>query len=266
MILADPSQYLLKAILNDDPSLTADVTLSAGQVEVFDTGNTGAPWGSPLPYDLVIAGTMLTSGSGLYIPYAAGTYGKKKFVTSSWTFVVGQTFIITVSEDATENLDPGYQQTFIYEVQSTTLATEVNAMVALINAGSNGNLTATNSGNDLVIEGNFGESGISINDFVMSINQSISQSVVTAVVQPAGTPELVKKYFPAALVTSAGYNTYGFDYTFSTGGADSGFYGGEQLVKKAIVFQNSATDVNFLAAWTDIFEGTATTADYLAKG
>lgn len=265
-----PENCMRIAILNDNPSLAADLVLNSGSasgdnLNVVDTGLSGAGWGQPVNYNDIQPGTVN------YLPNASGVFKTLKLVLNAYTFTAGQQVIIKVMQQGSNESQQPYSQTYDYFVPaSPTTAGVVTALAALITNQSNGLVTAVNNTNDLDITGNFGDLTLEVFDFTVSINISgITQSVVTALVNPVGTPAQLAFYFGAtsALITAAGYNCYFAECRQYVRG-DQAFVETDVLPKFVLVWVNAAGDSgvgSFNAEWTDVFAGTKAQALYVGR-
>ena len=261
------NNYSLVAVLNDNPSLTADADLTAGIFSVLNTGVAGIPWGAGVAYNDIVEQEVVAA--------ATGVFGVKSFITNALVPAANTIYTVTVTPvGATSTPFVGSQSfSFATGASAPAIATLITSIAALITSEStvvNGvsTITAANVGNDLRITGNFGDTTIEVFDFSMTLNVAgITQSVVTPVVQPAGTPQLISltTNIPLSAITAASYNTYLVKYRTKNELAAGTFEVQDNL---AVAFVNSAGDAGvgtFNAGFTSIMAGTATTSNYLSK-
>lgn len=251
--MAQTKQYQLKGILNNDPTLAADFVLANGTIEQKDTATTGVAWGQSIPY---------YEGMTYRItPFTLGQFKEIKLVTNGETPVIGQSYSVVVRSSTL--LTNTFGQKFEVFAATTSITDLIDAFVALINASSGSQLVASNSADDLVLEGKFGDINTEVYDWTVTMQGfTVSQTVTAALVQPSGTPEIVKNYIPAAFVTKSQYNTYEVYYENPE----------ERIVVPntwnkavAVCFVCADTDILFASSFQDIMDGAATAADYLSR-
>jgi len=264
--LLDKSQYLYIGILNDNPSLQADVKLSNGYFNIVDTSGNGAGWGTTgtnlIKYSNIQTNTVLGGVGTWFEAYSLGVYQITRVTTSGYTPVVGARWQVIVTKIGDDN-NP-YTQIFTYFCATAVIATEVTAFAAMITAQSGGNVTAANAGNNLTIQGNFGDVNLEVFGFSVQLGGQIANaalSITTPLVQASGTPAIVNTLLGGSgLVVGATYNTYGFTfYNFS--GADESLKQNEQVPINGIVFVDATADSgagSFNQAWIHVLSGVFT--------
>lgn len=265
-----PLDCMRTAILNDNPSLAADIILNAGtatgdNLNVVDTSGAGAGWGQPVNYNDILPGTVK------YLPNAAGVFKIQRLNMAPPTFVAGQQIIVKVTQQGYfENGVQPYSQSYDYFVPTgATNASVTSDLATLLTNNSNGLVVATvSSSTNLNVEGRFGDLNLEVFDFTVSINVStVTQSTPTALVNPVGTPQQVSKYVTSSLVTASGYNCY-FATCRNFVQGDQSLVETDVLPQSVLVWVNSAGDSGagtFNAEWTDIFTGAKSLADYVAR-
>ncbi len=249
--------YSLIGVLNTNPSVAADVAIANGELSVQDTTVTvgSLSWGGVINWVDVTDNTVTAS--------SAGVFSVKEFNTAAVVPTANTQYTVRIFPDPASGINPS---TYIYITGTVApaIAALVTAIAAQITADSQGTYTATNVANDLRIQGNLGTLNQEVYDFNMSINLAVTQTVVTALVQPNGTPSVINANtgIPLANLTAATYNTYEVAYTEKVQNAAGTF---EVFNREAVVYVDAANDVLFAGSWSTIFGGTGVAADYLAR-
>jgi hypothetical protein len=253
--------YSLIGVLNTNPSVAADVAIANGELSVTDTTVTvgSLSWGGVINWVDVTDNTVTAS--------SAGVFAVKEFNTAAVVPTANTQYTVRIFPDPASGINPS---TYIYTTGTVapSIASLVTAIAAQITADSQGTYLAINApvpnANDLRIQGNLGTLNQQVYDFSMSISVAVSQSVVTALVQPNGTPSVINANtgIPLANLTAATYNTYEVAYTEKVQNAAGTF---EVFNREAVVYVDNATDILFAGSWSTIFGGTGLAADYLAR-
>lgn len=250
----NPTQVVAAAILNDNPSDGTNIVVASGALTINDNSGTGQGWGVSYPWDNLVA------GSSLVVANAAGTAAQKTINYAGVVPVVGEQTLINIIP-AGENQTQGYQ--LLYLFASVTLATELTAIAAQITAQWGPTITATATATTVIIVGNFGTASIELQDFsvLAQVNSTfLPVTASTALVQPAGTTQLVGKFFPAGLVTGAGYNTYLIETVLPNLNETPASGKPTLPTSLVLVFQNSATDnIATAGSFANIWNAVVTT-------
>jgi hypothetical protein len=254
--------YSLIGVLNTNPSVAADVAIADGELSVTDTTITvgSLSWGGVIKWVDITDNTVTAS--------SAGVFSVKEFNTAAVPVVptANTQYTVRIFPDPASGINPS---TYIYTTGTVApnLATLVTAIAAQITADSQGTYTATNVANDLRIQGNLGTLNQEVYDFNMSISVAVTQTVVTALVQPNGTPSVINANtgIPLANLTASNYRTYEVAYTEKVQNAAGTF---EVFNREAVVYVDETADAgpgSFNNQWNSIFGGTSTAALYLGR-
>jgi hypothetical protein len=249
--------YSLIGVLNTNPSVAADVAIANGELSVQDTTVTvgSLSWGGVIKWVDITDNTVTAS--------SAGVFSVKEFNTAAVVPTASTQYTVRIFPDPASGINPS---TYIYNTGTVapSIAALVTALAVQITATSQGTYTATNVANDLRIQGNLGTLNQEVYDFNMSISLAVTQTVVTALVQPNGTPSVINANtgIPLANLTAATYNTYEVAYTEKVQNAAGTF---EVFNREAVVYVDDTADILFAGSWAGIFGGTAFAVDYLAR-
>lgn len=264
--LLDKSQYLYIGILNDAASIGADVELANGYFNIADTSGLGAGWAptgtSLIQWNDVIKNSVLGGVGTWFEAYSLGVFQTMSIATSGFTPAIGLRWQVIVTKIGDDN-NP-YSQIFTHFCSTAVIATEVTAFAAEITVQSGGNVIAANVGNNLRIQGVFGDVNLKVFSFSVQLGGQIANaalSITTPLVQASGTPAIVNTLLGGSgLVVGATYNTYGFTfYNFS--GPDESLKQNEQVPINGIVFVDSTADSgvgSFNQAWINVLSGVFT--------
>lgn len=249
--------FSLIGLLNTNPSVAADCDLSNGQLTILDSTVTvgSLPWGGSVKWVDVVRDEVLAASAGAYLV--------QEFNTAAVVPTTNTAYQVTITPDPASGLNA---QTFIYRTGTVApaIAALITAMAAQITADSQGTYVATNAANDLRIQGVLGNLNEKVYGFTMTINLSVTQTTVTPLSQPQGTPAIINKEagIPLVNITAAAYNTYKVYWTEKVQLASGTF---EVVEKVGVVYVDNTADVLFAGAWTNTFGGLGLAADYLAR-
>jgi hypothetical protein len=262
--LPDNEQILYLGILNDNPSLQADVQLQQGYFNVSDNAGTGAGWNNTsgnatIRWKDILTNTTLGGVGTWFEAYTLGQFQTIGVNLTAYTPAIGNKWTVQITKIDGENNEP-FTRVFTYICASAVLATEVTAFALEITNQSNGTITAVNNAQTLEITGNFGDINLEVYGTQVIPSGQISAApitIVAALVQPSGTPAIVANYIQSNLITAAQYNTYGFKF-YNHVGADEHVKQNEMTPMWGIVFVNNAADAgagSFNQEWIDILSG-----------
>ena len=253
--------FSLIGLLNTNPSVAADCDLTDGQLTILDSTVTAGslPWGGSVKWVDVVRNEVLAASTGAYLV--------QEFNTAAVVPTANTAYQVTITPDPASGLNA---QTFIYRTGAVApaIGALVTALAAQITADSQGTYLAVNAPvpnlNDLRIQGVLGNLNEKVYGFTMTINLSVTQTTVTPLSQPQGTPAIINKEagIPLANITAAAYNTYKVYWTEKVQLASGTF---EVVEKVGVVYVDNTADVLFAGAWNNTFGGLGVAADYLGR-